>query len=189
MQTANENQPAASAKEEISMEKLNEEIKTQVLFSWKALSRPFKVRTREFYTTAGSIIFLLCIIFIFLKEFLLVMAIIAFSFFVYILSTVKPEEVENQITNKGIFNAGKLYFWDQLGRFWFGDSYDSRVLFIENFEGLPPRLILLINHKDEENITTILKKYLINQKPTKSQLEKAGEWLVKKVPLESTTKP
>ena len=160
----------------------------KTLFEWKASSRPFKTRSREFYTTAGSIIFLVCIILVFIKEFLFIMAIIAFAFFYYVLSTVKPEEVAHKITNRGIDMAGNFFPWNQLGRFWFDQQWDSQILYIENFVGLPPRLMLLFDKKDKETLKQLLGKYLFNEKPEKSQIEKAGQWLAKKVPLETEPK-
>lgn len=156
------------------------------LLVWKSPARPFKPRDREFYTTAGSIIFLVCVILLFIKEFLLIMVLMALAFLVYILSTVKPEEVDHKITTRGIVTVQKAYPWEQLGRFWFETKFHDQVLMIENFVGLPTRLMLLIHEPDKKQIEALLKQYLIKEKPEKTQIEKAAEWLQKKVPLETS---
>ena len=58
-----------------------QEIKVEkVLVEWSAPARPYKERSREFYTTILSIAFLLGVILLLLKEFLLIGVIIAFAF-------------------------------------------------------------------------------------------------------------
>jgi len=158
----------------------------KTLLTWKSPARPFKKRGREFFTTAGSIIFLLCIVLVFIKEFLLVMALIAFAFFMYVLNTVHPEEVEHKITNLGIIFMNKFYPWESLGRFWFETKWQE-VVVIEHYGGLPTRLTLLLGKQKQEDIKKILQKYLLLEKPELGQAEKMGQWLQEKVPLESNS--
>jgi hypothetical protein len=159
------------------------------LLAWKSPARPFEKKDREFYTTAGSIIFLACVVLLFIKEFLFIMAIVAFAFFYYILTTVPPEKVEHKLTNKGIFTIGKLYEWEQLGRFWFEVKSGSQVLLVENYVGLPPRLMILLADQKKEVLQKLLSKYLLLEKPEKTQMDKAADWIQKKVPLETSSKP
>jgi len=91
----------------------------KILFSWKAPLRPFKRRDREFWTTVIAIIFLVGMILFFVKEWLLIAAMVALAFVYYVLSTVPPEEIEYRITNRGITFADKSYDWDYLWRFGF----------------------------------------------------------------------
>jgi len=157
----------------------------KVLLTWRAPARPFERKDREFYTTAGSIVFLVCVILLFVKEFLFIMAIIAFAFFYYIITSVPPETVEHRITNKGIFTIDKLYEWGRLGRFWFEQKAGQDILMIENFAGLPPRLMILLADQKKETVQTLLEKYLMMGKPELGQVEKMGMWLQKKVNIEN----
>jgi len=157
----------------------------KVLLTWRAPARPFERKDREFYTTAGSIVFLVCVILLFVKEFLFIMAIIAFAFFYYIITSVPPETVEHRITNKGIFTIDKLYEWGRLGRFWFEQKAGQDILMIENFAGLPPRLMILLADQKKETVQTLLEKYLMMGKPELGQVEKMGMWLEKKVNIEN----
>ena len=161
----------------------------KVLLTWKSPARPFERKDKEFYTTAGSIIFLICVILLFVKEFLFIMAIIAFAFFYYIITSVPPEEIEHRITNKGIYIIDKLYDWGQMGRFWFDTKMGQEVLMIENYFGLPPRLLIVLGSQKKENLQSILEKYLLMEKPELGQVEKMGEWLQKKVNIENKTPP
>ncbi len=162
---------------------VKEPIKT--LFAWQALSRPHKQYSREVYTTAASIIFLLCVILIFLKEFMLIVAILAFGFLFYALSSVVPEEIEYKITNRGLAIMDKKYPWEQLGRYWIEKKWAHQVLYIENYLGLPLRLMLVINPEDKDKIIQLLDRYLLKERPEKTYMEKAGDWLQQKVSLEA----
>src|SRR3989339_1056516 len=90
----------------------------KVIIEWIAPSRPYKVRTREFYTTILSIAFLLGVILLLLKEFLLIGVIMAFAFLSYVLATHKPDTVTHQLTIDGILTDQKLYKWEELTHFW-----------------------------------------------------------------------
>ncbi|HUW21164.1 MAG TPA: hypothetical protein VMW41_00700 [Candidatus Bathyarchaeia archaeon] len=159
-------------------------VKRELLLTWKAPVRPFKKRNKEFYSTAVAIAFLFGVILFFLKEWFLIIAIIALLFFVYILSTVPPEETEHQITNKGISTSGKNYSWDELGIFWFGEQWGEKVLNIRTPFQFPGTLILLLGMQKEEEINRLLSRFLNYEEVKLSWLEKATNWLSTKIPLE-----
>src|SRR3989344_2790499 len=75
------------------------EIKT--LLNWRSPSRPFKKRSRDYFTTIAAIVFLIGVILLFIKEFLLIGVILALMFVSYVLATVPPEEVEHEISTEG----------------------------------------------------------------------------------------
>lgn len=156
----------------------------KVLFTWKAATRPFKKRDKEFWTTILAIIFLIVLILFFVKEWFLIAAIISLAFVFYVLSTVPPEEIEYRITNKGVAFEDKSYDWEFLWRFWFSDKYDQRILNIDTRLNLPGRLLFVIKKEDEPKIKEILEKYLLNEEAPPTFFDKASNWLAKKVPLE-----
>ena len=155
------------------------------LIVWISLARPFKKRDREYYTTIAAIIFLLAVILLFLKEWLLIGVIISIGFVAYVLSTVPPEEVENKITTRGVITGGRRWDWTLLYRFWFSQKWGSEILNIETRIAFPRRLMLLLGNSDKKKIETLLGKYLLAEKPEKTFIDKAGVWLQKKVPLET----
>lgn len=158
----------------------------KTLLEWSAPERPFKRRDREYFTTIGAIVFLLAVILLFLQEWLLIAVIIALLFVVYIMATIEPRKVEHKITNRGITTGGKMYRWGQLGRFWFGEKWGGKILYIENFLGLPGRLILLLGEIKEEQVKEILSDYLSFEEPEKTWVDNASEWLSRRVPLETS---
>jgi len=157
----------------------------KILLQWKAPARPYKKRNREYFTTIGAIVFLLAVILLFLKEWLLIGAIIAFAFLAYVLASVPPETISYKITTRGIEVADKQYSWERLGRFWFTKKWGSKVLHIDHW-GLPTQLLLVYTTKvNKQELRKHLDKFLYYQKPDKTPIDKAAEWLQKKVPLES----
>ncbi|MFZ5365856.1 MAG: DUF5673 domain-containing protein [Patescibacteria group bacterium] len=158
------------------------EVKT--LLSWKAPIRPFKTRNREFWTTVGSIAFLLAVILLFIKEWLLIVVIAALIFVYYVLSSVPPEEIEHQITNRGVRFASKEYLWEEISQYWISEKWGQKILNLETKFRFPGRLELLFKVGDEGKIREILKKYLPEETPPPSFLDRASSWLAKKVPLE-----
>ena len=134
------------------------EVKT--LLSWKAPIRPFKTSNREFWTTVGSIAFLLAVILLFIKEWLLIAVIAAIIFVYYVLSSVPPEEIEHQITNRGVRFAGNEYLWEEISQFWISEKWGQKILNLETKFRFPGRLELLFKIEDEGKIREILKKYL-----------------------------
>lgn len=157
----------------------------KVIYSWQAPSRLFKKRNREFYSTVGAIVILLSIILIFAKEFLLVAVILALGFVSYVLASVEPEKITHKLTNYGIRTAGKLYFWQELGRMWWEEKWKQEVLHIETPTQFPGKMVLLLGEGDKAEIKKILEKYLIEEKPEPTWLDKSSSWLQEKIPLET----
>ena len=158
----------------------------KVLLEWKAFARPYKARNREYFTTIGAIVFLLAVILLFLKEWLLIGAMIPLAFLTYVLASVPPEEIVYKLTTRGIMVAGKTYFWSRLGRFWFSQRWGFPMIHIEHW-GLPNQLLLLYDEKTtkKEQLKELLDRYLFYEKPEKTVIDKASEWLQKKIPLET----
>ncbi|MBI2007354.1 MAG: hypothetical protein HYS83_01485 [Candidatus Blackburnbacteria bacterium] len=157
--------------------------KERTLFSWKAPSRPFKKRDKEFFTTVGALAFLIGLILFFVEGILPVAVVIALVFLIYVLSTVQPEEVEHSITNKGVVFAGKKYRWDELVRFWFTKRFGSDLLILESVH-VPNRVEMVISDADKEKIKDAVEDYLIFEEAAPNFLDKAAGWLSKRVPLE-----
>ncbi len=155
------------------------------LYTWNAPGRIFKHRSREFYTTVGALVLLLSIILFFTKEFLLIGVILAMGFVSYVLASVPPEMVEHTLTNKGVRTGGKLYPWNELGRYWWGEKWKQTYVTIEAPGKIPSVLILVNGEGEKEKVDAIIKTYLVNEKPQPTWFDNAAKWLQEKIPLES----
>lgn len=159
----------------------NEIVPEKVLFSWQAPSRPFKRRDREFWVTTIAIAGVAALVLFLVEGYMPVMLIIALAFLFYVLSTVEPEQIDYEITNKGIKIAGRLNSWEIIGRHWFAKRYDSTLLVFE-IAFLPGRLELVINSSDKSRINDLLGKYSPEEEIPPSNLDRAADWFAKKLP-------
>ncbi len=161
------------------------EIKT--LFLWKSPSRPFKKRDRDYFTTIAAIVFLIGVILLFIKEFLLIGVLLAFMFVTYVLATVPPEEAEHKVTTEGIVSGGKSYLWTELRDFYFTERWGQKILNVNTKLKFPGRLLILLGSEDEKKIKEEIGKYLsYRETPILTWMDKAADWLSKKVPLEKS---
>ncbi len=155
------------------------------LLAWEAPSRPFKKRSREFYTTVAALVVLLSVILALAREFLLIGVIMSFGFFAYVLASVPPLKIGHRLTNKGVRSGQQLYLWQQMGRYWWDEKWGAKLLSIELPAQFPGRLQLLLGESNKKDLEEILSKYLIKQKPEPTWIDKASKWLQEKIPLES----
>lgn len=157
----------------------------KVLAEWSSPARPYKERTREFYTTILSIAFLLGVILLLLKEFLLIGVIMAFAFLSYVLATHKPDNVTHQITEAGIITDGKLYKWEELLQYWVSKQWDQEVIMVKTIKTIPGLLVMVLSPTHKASILKALEGKLTNEKPADSFVDRASRWLGEKIPLES----
>lgn len=157
----------------------------QDLLEWKAASRPFKKRGREYFSTIAAIVLLVAIILLFLKEWLLIGVIISIIFVAYVLATVEPEELTHKITTRGVKTGDKTYRWEWLQRFWFTEKWGHQIIHFETTLIHPRQLQLLLGDKKKEEAKNVIEKYLLFEKPKQAFFDKAADWLEKKVPLET----
>lgn len=162
---------------------MNTEKRREVHLNWKAPSRLFKKRDKEYFTNIGAIVFLLIVILVFAREFLLIAAVVSVVFLIYVLSTVPPEDVEHAITNLGIDSAGHFYRWEELGEFWFEDQWGQGMLVVQPKFG--SRIISLLGTAHREKIRELVAEHIpYREIPEKSWVDNAATWLSNKVPLE-----
>lgn len=163
----------------------NQKNESNILLQWSSPSRPFKKRDRDFFTTIGAMAFLIVVILFFMKEWLLIGAILALIFVVYVLNTIPPEEIKHEITTQGLISGQHNYKWEDLKEFWFYQKYGHETLLVQTKMRFPPRLIILLNGTDKEIIKKTLSPHLMYKEiPEKTWMDNAADWLSKKVPLE-----
>lgn len=160
-----------------------EEKREEVYLEWRSPSRLFKKRDREYFTNIAAIVFLLIIILVFAREFVLIAAVLSIVFLVYVLSTVPPEEVKHRITNLGIESSGHFYRWEALAEFWFEDQWAQTMLVIQPY--LSARTIILLGNEDRAHVRELIAKHIpFREQPQKTWIDNAASWLTKKIPLE-----
>ncbi|MCA9368984.1 hypothetical protein KC721_01690 [Candidatus Woesebacteria bacterium] len=155
----------------------------ELVYEWVAPSRPFKKRSKRHYTTVVTIALLIALIFFFIRQFMPVAVIGALVFLYYVMTHVQPEDVHTQITTYGIRYENQLYYWEEMGRFWFDEQHGQTMLKIE-VSRFPDRLTLLLKDADQTLLIEILSQVLLFEKPPLTTYEKVAGWLSEKIPLD-----
>ncbi len=163
--------------------RVGEEKREEVYLEWSSPSRLFKQRNREYFLNIGAIVFLLMIILVFAREFVLIAAVLSVVFLIYVLSTVPPEEVKHRITNLGIESAGHFYRWEELADFWFESQWGQTMLILRPY--LTSRVIILLGSQNPSHVREFIAKHIpFREQPEKSWVDNAASWLSQKIPLE-----
>ncbi|OGG01606.1 hypothetical protein A2Z33_07490 [Candidatus Gottesmanbacteria bacterium RBG_16_52_11] len=161
-------------------------VEEEVYLRWTSPSRLFKPRNREFFTNIGAIVFLLMVILVFAREFALIAAVLGVVFFIYVTSTVPPEDVEHRLTNLGLDSAGHFYRWEEFVEFWFEEQWNQGHIVLRPIFG--PLVQVLLGKENREKVRAIIAKHVpYREEPQKSWVDNAATWLSEKVPLENQT--
>lgn len=155
----------------------------KTLFSWSAPSRPFKPRSRDFYVKVVSMAILFGVVLFIIDGIMPVLLIVALLFLFYVLSTVKPEDIEYKLTNRGIYIADRRTDWDTLGRFWFVSRMGADLLAIEA-SNITGRLEIMVPDSDRDKVEEIIGKYLVHEQVPPTFFDKAARWASDRLPLE-----
>ncbi len=162
-----------------------------LLGEWIADSRVYRPRNREYYSSLAVIVLLLSLILFFAGQTLLIFVLLAFLFVSFVLAATKPMPLLIRLTTYGLQYQGKLYYWNQLGRFWVRSNHGTPEIHIEAPTFIGRELVVLGSNEQSPGpvtvpeIVDVLRLYLINEEPPLTQIDKWIRWLEEKFPLES----
>src|SRR5579872_2116814 len=120
------NTPELPAGDEDWEEESQDPVRT--LITWTAPARPFRKKDRSFYTTAAILVILISMIALLAGEMILIGALFAFLFLVYVLNFVPPEELNYKISTQGITISDHFYHWQELDSFWLSEKEGFKIL-------------------------------------------------------------
>jgi len=161
----------------------------RTLVSWKAASRPYRKKERSYYTTVALLIILVSLIAFFWGERLLIGALLALGFLVYVLNFTPPGEIEYKISTQGITIGDHFYHWEELDSFWFSEKEGIKILNVLTKFRFPGLLMLVMGDTPQDELQRVTARYLpFHEIAPKSTLEKWSEGLQKHFPLETPHK-
>ena len=155
----------------------------ELIYEWQAPSRPFKQHNRQYYSTVATVVLLLSLILFFAGQYLPIAAVLAVAFLSYMLSSIPPHTVTVQLTNYGLRLEKELYYWEELGWFWFKEKYGQEMVYVETSR-FPNRLALMVGEAETDVLRLIFSEVLLEQEPPPTYFEKAAAWLQEKIPLD-----
>lgn len=134
--------------------------KLRSLFKWKSLARPFVKRDRNYFVKVAFGIIVAIMLAAFLQDLVLILVLCSIMFAVYVLGTIKPNEVEHEITTRGFRTLDRTYTWDELNQFWFTIKHGFVMLNITTKVRFPTKLSVVVNQGEELKLLPILVNYL-----------------------------
>jgi len=113
---------------------------------------------KTFLIIGGVVVFMLVL----MKEFYLILVVASLYFVSYIMSKNPLEKLKYTISTYGLSINDKLYYWNEVERFFFSNHYSENEehLAVDLKEGFPSRLIIGFDQKDKEKIINALKTYV-----------------------------
>jgi len=174
-------------KNEITSQPQEENVE-KVLIEWEAAERAFKRRDRDFWITAIALLILVSVIFIFIKEFFLVISLGSILFLGYVLSTVPPGLVRHKITNRGIYFGEQFYPWEVMEKFWYKTSLDSEMIHFLTVLRFPRVISMVINAKDKDELKELVIKRIPYVENSPTFIDKLVKWASERLPLEDKGK-
>ncbi len=161
----------------------------RTIIAWRAPSRPYRKKARSYYTTVALLIILVSMIAFFWGERLLIGALLALGFLVYVLNFTPPGEIDYKISSQGIIIGDHFYHWEELDSFWFSEKEGLKILNILTKFRFPGLLMLVMGNTPQDQLQRIVAHYLpFHEIAPKSTLEKWSESLQKNFPLETPQK-
>ncbi|MBI2012288.1 hypothetical protein HYS91_06020 [Candidatus Daviesbacteria bacterium] len=158
----------------------------KTLLSWKAPSRPYRKKNRSYYTTVAILLILVSVIVFLMGERLLIGALFALGFLIYVLNFTPPEELDYKISNQGITIGDHFYHWAELDSFWVSEKEGFKLLNIPTRFRFPAMLIIPLGSLDLEEVKRIVVRFLpFHEIAPRSLMERWSEGLQKRFPLET----
>lgn len=125
------------------------------------------------------------LLFLLMKEFLLIAALGAIFFLWSVLSKVSAQNVTHELTSHGVDYAGQFFKWTELSEYYFSSKNGSEMLCINTSVNLPKRLFLVLGNADKNKINEILGKYLdLLKKEPNTVFDKAYTSVLDKISLD-----
>ena len=154
-----------------------------LVLEWRASSRPYKKRHARYFTTVLVIALLISLILFFAGQYLPIAVVISVVFLLYVQSVVPPPEVNYKITTYGIRIDSEMYYWQELGRFWFEEKFNQPQVVVEMMR-FPGQISMVLGEITKKQAKDILSEVLMFERPPLTQYERLAKWLEKRLPLD-----
>jgi hypothetical protein len=169
-----------------SPEEQSHEVKT--LLEWIAPGRPFKKRTKTYYSTILVIMFFVEVILFLFSDWVAMLVVVSLVFLAFAFASVPPHDFHYRISTEGVFIEDHFSLWQELYDFYITKQMTEEVLIIRTRTLFPGELTLTNGQIPMEKIKSALLPYLpYREYITPTFTEKAGHWLTKNFPLEPVT--
>jgi hypothetical protein len=176
-------QPNPSTEEEKSKSMFEKYGPNEVLFQWamagKINTASFNPKFIRMFMIIGIVLGILLAL---MQDFVLILVIGSTIFFYYTLhNKYSPVEINYEISKYGFKYGSKMYFWGDLGRFFFTKKGDQEILVFDIDEDLIGKLVVLFKAEDREKIFGLLKdKVMYLEAEPRTSIDKFVDFVTSK---------
>ncbi|HSD98932.1 MAG TPA: hypothetical protein VLB73_04555 [Patescibacteria group bacterium] len=157
----------------------------KTLLSWKAPGRPYKKRTRGYFTSMLLLTVLIEVILFLFSQYALMAVVGSLVFLSLALAFTPPSNFQYRISTEGIMVEDHFFLWEELYDFYFKKRNGIDVLHIRTYAMIPGELTLTLGDLTEQHVKQALLPYLPYREYVKpTMMEKSADWLSKNFPLE-----
>jgi len=134
-------------------------VKGETLLTWESLERPALTLSKKSLSTLLAIVIALAVIFLFIKEFWLIICMFSLTFLYYAYSVVAPKKVTHTLTSLGVNLAGQSFYkWQEISQIWFEFKYGEWFLAMRLRNKFPSLVFLLLGDMSREKVEEIFKQ-------------------------------
>jgi hypothetical protein len=164
-------------------EDLHHDVKTYL--SWNAPGRPFKKRSKEYFTNCFLITLAIEIILFLFSQYLLMLVVFSLAFLAFALAAVPPHSIYYKISSEGVQVGETFFIWEELYDFYFMDRLGSEVLHIRTKSYFPGEITIVLGDMPVSQVKAVMLPFLpFREYVEPTFMDKAGNWLEKNFPLE-----
>ena len=133
----------------------------KILLTWEAtprvVSREIPEKLKKTAIIVGVVVGLL---FLAMQENFLILVVISLFVLSYALSKNPIGEQKYELSTHGLSIAGRMYYWDEMEKFFFTADSNTSILSIDLKEGLARRLFIAFHAKDKPKLVDILNGHI-----------------------------
>jgi len=158
----------------------------KTLLEWDAPGRPFKKRSRTYYSAILVIMFFVLVILFLFSQYMLMLVVVSLVFLAFAFASVPPHNFHFRISSEGVFIEDHFTLWQELYDFYITKQNDQQIAALRTQSFYPGEIYL--NPGDGvtvEKIKTALLPYLPYREYIKPTfVDRASNWMSKNFPLE-----
>lgn len=174
-----------SPKEDERKEESDFSHQMKVLLEWTAQGRPFRKKSKMYFSTSLLILFFVEILLFLFNQYSLMLVVLSLVFVAFALSIVEPHNFHYRVSTEGVFVEDSFFIWHELYDFYFKKVNGVDVLHIRTKAFMPGEVLLTLGDLSEEKVKGIVLQFLPFREFVKSNfVEKLANWLSKTFPLE-----
>lgn len=139
---------------------------------WSALEHEYHKKNSEWYWTLGIITAAMILAAVILRNFLFAVFSALAGFSIALHGTKIPKNIEAELNPGGVRVGRNEYDYDRLSHFWVDYNPPiKKALIFESKRNFSPRVIILLNDADPEQIRRYLLQYLKEKKIEESLID------------------